>query len=382
MSKNITNANSFIRLPAHIAYAQSLNAQISINLSHSCAQTMNLAEVIALSSKNLNSLSLDYAPIHGSEQLRSAICNYYQRYNQEFPTLTANDVLTFCGGQEALAAIYQSILVPEDEVIVCSPCYPSLITMAEQYGCLVRVVELNEANDWQLNLDEIAALMSSKTKLLVLNSPHNPTGSIIDNECSEKILNLAKQHQCYLLADEVAQASNYFQQSMQNNYMHYEKAISVGVMSKSLGLAGIRIGWVVTKNKKWLTQLTAIKASGSICISAIDQALAIPVLAHCDTIITKNNDLILQNIMKVDEFITDYNHLFQWVKPKAGMLALVRFTGEEGVEMLSQTLANEYGVLILPSYLFGLSGNYFRLGLGQQNLIEGLELLKKYCENR
>lgn len=391
---NTSPASTAITLPPHIAYNQSLNTEITINLSHSCAQTMTLAELIQLSNTDFNQVLLDYAPLRGSEQLRGAICDYYQQYNQalnqsikqgihqENKALSANDVLTFCGGQEALAAIYQTVLKPGDEVVVFTPCYPSLITMAERIGCQVKLIELKQENAWQFDVAEVEAVMSARTKLLVLNSPHNPSGSVIDSKLSEQLLALAIKHQCYLLADEVTQASNYFNYPLSNNYLSYDKAISVGVMSKSLGLAGIRVGWLITKNQVWLAQLTAVKASGSICISAVDQALALSVFAHSEQIISKNNQLIISNIEQVNHFISQYCHLFQWTEPKAGMLALVKYLGVEGVESLSQTLANDYGVLILPSRLFGLSDDFFRLGLGQKNLTAGLTALRDYCNNR
>lgn len=371
-----------VTMPAHIAYSQSLNRDISINLSHSCAQTMTLAELIQLANTGFENVLLDYAPLFGSEALRAAICNYYQQYNPSNEGLSANDVLTFCGGQEALAAIYQTVLKPKDEVVVFSPCYPSLITMAERIGCSLKVIKLKEENAWQFDITEVEAVMSEQTKLIVLNSPHNPTGSVINTKLSEQLLALAIKYQCYLIADEVAQGSNYNQYPLNHHYLSYDKAISVGVMSKSLGLAGIRVGWLITKNQAWLAQLAAVKAAGSICISAVDQALALSAFENSNKIIGKNNQLIKENIEQVNIFIKEYSHLFQWIEPKAGMLALVKYLGNEGVESLSQSLANKYGVLILPSRLFGLSGNFFRLGLGQKSLTAGLSALRDYCENR
>ncbi|XQW84390.1 pyridoxal phosphate-dependent aminotransferase [Thalassotalea piscium] len=378
---SLMKVNTSIAMPAHIAYSRSLKAEVTINLSHSCAQTMTLAELIQFNPTGLNDISLEYASLAGSETLRQSICDYYQLYNQGTKDLTANQVLTFCGGQEALSAIYRTILVPGDEVIVFTPCYPSLVTMAEGLGCQVKQVTLKEANNWEIDFTDVEALMSAKTKLLVLNSPHNPTGSIIDLHLSDKILALAIKYQCYLLADEVSHASNYFNLPLSNHYLSYDKAISVGVMSKSLGLAGIRIGWLLTKNQQWLEQLTAVKASGSICISAIDQAAAIMAFQQSSNIIAKNNTLIKANIEEMDAFVNEYSHLFQWHPPKAGMLALVRYLGDEGIELLSQTLASQYGVLVLPSRLFGLPGDFFRLGLGQQNFTQGLKALRDYCNN-
>lgn len=255
-------------LPAHIKFTQSLSCSIEGSLSDSTAQSLTLGQLLNLSDEKsewLNNLELSYAPLKGGIKLRKAIAKFHEKLNHHQSSLNENNVLTFCGAQEALASIYQCLLAPDDEIIVVTPNYPSLVTMAEKRDCIVKKIELTTHNKWQLNIEDFSHKITDKTKLIVLNSPHNPTGAIINSDLAEQILLLAKAHNCYLLADDVSQASNYNYLSLSHRFLDYDKAIVVSVMSKSFGLAGIRIGWAVSKNQELLSQLLAVKSVSSIC---------------------------------------------------------------------------------------------------------------------
>jgi len=220
-------------------------------------------------------------------------------------------------------------------------------------------------------------VVNDKTKIIVINSPHNPTGSIVDSQTANKILALAKKYQCYLLADDVSQASNYQQLALSHNYLSYEKSIVVSVMSKSFGLAGLRLGWVITKNELLLKELLAIKSYGSICCSVIDEQLSLLALNNSAKILKRNNDIIQKNIEHFQLFVDENKRFFRWIPPQAGVLAVVELSIFQPVIDWAKNVVEQSGLLILPCSLFGLSGNYFRLGLGQENFLQGLRLLEK-----
>ena len=368
------------QLPAHIAYTQSLSKPIAYNLSHSCAQALSVKQLCQLADKTVNELVLEYSAVRGGHELREAIVDYTRRYSSNVVDINNEHVVTFCGAQEALSAIYQTILSPGDEVIVCTPCYPSLVSMARNMSCKVVEIALSADNHWQLSIETLKAKVSANTKLIVLNSPQNPTGSVVDTHLAHQVLTIARQYDCYLLCDDVSQASNYHELQLKHDALSYEKAVSVGVMSKSLGLPGIRIGWLVTTNLKWLQALTAYKAMASICTSAVDECLATMALQHSQAIIETNNRLIVDNSELFQSFVDENSTLFAWSQPQAGLLAVVEYKGENGINKLSAELANDYQTLVLPTELFGLVGNYFRLGLGQSDFKQGLERLSKYVK--
>jgi aspartate/methionine/tyrosine aminotransferase len=372
-------------LPAHIAFTQSLDCEITANLSNSTAQTRSVKQLCDLNHQSIDEVlqngQLSYAPLSGSRKLRDLIVGFHQQLNHHTSKLSADNVLTFCGAQEALFSVYQSLLSAQDEVLVCTPCYPSLSTMAEKLGAKVKSYPLNEANNWQIVPDKFLAMINNNTKLIVLNSPHNPSGSIIDSDFAEKILATAKQFNCYVLCDDVAQASNYYQFELSHRFLDYDKAIVVSVLSKSFGLAGIRIGWAVSKDETLLKKMLAVKAYGSICSSVVDELLAIIALENHQEIISKNNDIILANINSFQNFIDVNQGRFSWSPPKAGLLALVQCHLTNDMIKWSQSLATTTGILTLPIELFGLEGTSFRLGLGSVSFASTLVTLQHYVDS-
>ena len=385
-------------LPKHIAYSQSLAGYIKHNLSDSTAQALTLTQLCQLGTAGLSASSLgtdnltinsvetdpigatllSYSPVQGDVVLRQEIVKFHQGLNYHSRIITADSAVTFCGAQEALSAIYQAVLSAGDEMVIMTPSYPSLVSMAKSMGVIVREIALGADNHWQANIDDFKQVVNNKTQLIVLNSPHNPTGSVIDSELAKQILQLAQHYQCYLLSDDVSQASNYCDLALAHGYLDYPKSIVVGVMSKSLGLAGVRIGWAVTPNNTLLQSLMAIKAVHSICCSKMDEKLALLALQNSQEILTHNNQLISDNIALFSALVARHPEKLHWHKPQAGMLALVEVKNINSIISWSHKLAKQSGILALPSELFGLSGNYFRLGLGQKSFANTLEKFENY----
>ncbi len=373
-----SSSMSVPRLPKHIAYSQRLRHDVTKSLSDSTAQALALGELLQLSGNDIEAMPLQYSPVQGDALLRQEIVNFHQQLNCHSDTLEADNAVTFCGAQEALSAIYQALLNAGDEIVVLTPSYPSLVTMAKSKGVVVREIALSADNQWQVNIEDFTKVVNEKTQLIVLNSPHNPTGSIIDNTLAEQVLQLAQRYQCYLLSDDVSQASNYRRLALAHGYLDYSKSIVVGVMSKSFGLAGIRIGWAVTPNNALLQSLIAIKAVNSICCSKIDEALACIALKNSHAILSRNNEIISDNIKLFSALVIRHQKHLSWHPPQAGILALVEVKNIETMTAWSKTLAKKTGILTLPSELFGLQGNYFRLGLGQKSFAQTLVKFERY----
>ena len=369
-------------LPAHIEFSRQLAPYVTDSISDSTAQSLTLAQLCQLSNTDVTHTQLEYASIQGSAALRRAIVTFHQGLNSHQQQLSADDTITFSGAQEALSAIYQSVLCPGDEIVVVTPSYPSLVSMAKSLGVKVREIQLRQSNGWNIAFEDFERVVNNKTRLIVLNSPHNPTGNIIDSALAESILQLAKKYQCYLLSDDVSQASNYDDVALAHRYLDYQNSIVIGVMSKSFGLSGIRIGWAITHNKAIMDNLRAIKTKNSICCSATDEALALIALENSQQILATNNKIIVRNIALFEQFVEQHSDILNWYPPKAGILALVAVKNVQSMRQWSTELAKNTGVLALPSELFGLPGNYFRLGLGQRNFANALmkfaEFIKPY----
>ncbi len=383
-------------MPAHIAYTQQLNCPIKINLSHSCAQALSLHELLILDNsqgfQQFLSKPLSYASVQGLAALRQAILaehlalNYSQKSDVDAEKnasinvqLDQENVVTFAGAQEALSAIYQSVLAPGDEVIVFTPNYPSLTNMAAPLDATLITIALEYHQQWAFDFDKLKASISSKTQLIVINAPHNPTGAVLTKAQRQQLLEVAKQADCYLLSDDVSQAMVIDdEQDLAHDFLSYHKSIIVSVMSKSFGLAGLRLGWAISPDAKLLANLLAYKAQSSICTSLIDEQLALIALQNSATIIEQNRQQLKYNVELFQGFIHKYPTLFQWVKPQAGLMTLVKFTGDNALTTWLADFTQSTGVLLLPSHLFGLNGNYFRLGLGQKDFAQGVQLLDNY----
>ena len=365
--------------PKHLAFVQQLEADIRFNLSDSCAQGLALDELLALQPNALSGVSLGYAPIQGALLLREQIANFHSAGLTR--AFNAEQVATFCGAQEAIFAVMSSLLSADDEVIVFTPCYPSLAHLPQVLGAKVHTIALQASDKWQYDIDALAQHMNERTRLIIVNMPHNPTGTVLSAEQAERICQLASEFGCYILADEVALHGYSATEPLGSLFSEYDKTIHLGVMSKSLGLAGLRVGWAISQDRELMQQMQNAKTFTSICCSAVDEQLARVALMHSERILHANNQQIIDNIAHFKRFIAAYAGLFSWQAPQAGSLALVKFNHAMPVEALATALAKEQQTLILPSSLFDLSGNYFRLGLGKRNFAEGLMRLSALIDD-
>ncbi len=370
----------------HLEYISALREKLPqpllYNLSDSCAQSLNFGQLTALGDNDhLPELGLGYASIAGSPQLRQSIAQLHQKSLADKTSLNEDNVTVFCGAQEALFATFNHLLSAGDEVIVITPCYPSLVAVPEQLGVTIKAIELEFERQWQFSIDDVKTLLSDKTRLIVLNSPHNPTGAVLERTLALEIIELARKRGIYIISDEVSVWSDYEQTGINHPFLAYEKTVTIGVLSKSFGLAGVRIGWAVSQDEALLQRLREIRGYTSICGSATDEYLATIALNNAQQILADNNAQIQANIAIFARFITRSEGRFEWHQPKAGILALVKSNLTMPVRELVEQLAIKHQTLILPGDLFGIEGNYFRLGLGREDFADALARLEAFLDD-
>ena len=158
-----------------------------------------------------------------------------------------------------------------------------------------------------------------------------------------------------------------------------EQAISLGVMSKTYGLAGLRIGWIATRNAGLYERMAKMKDYTSICSSAPSEFLAELALRHREKIAQHNVDIITANLSLLDAFFARHAGKFNWKCPRAGSIAFPRLLGED-VDAFCHTLVTSAGVLLLPGSLFDDPGNHFRIGFGRTNMPEALVRLEEFFQ--
>jgi aspartate/methionine/tyrosine aminotransferase len=232
---------------------------------------------------------------------------------------------------------------------------------------------------WQIDLDQLAASITPKTRLLVLNMPNNPTGFLPTRQEFNKIIELARKHNLYLFSDEMYRLLEYNPEIRLPAICDaYEKGISLSGLSKSLALPGLRIGWLASQMADLPEKWMAFKDYTTICNSAPSEILGIIALENKTSILRRNLDIIRTNLRIAEDFFSRNSSHFSWIRPKAGSIAFPEWTGKITVEELSREILNRYGMMIAPGNLFEYPGNYFRLGLGRRNFADGIALIQEY----
>ncbi|WP_440053434.1 aminotransferase class I/II-fold pyridoxal phosphate-dependent enzyme [Pseudoalteromonas sp. T1lg65] len=363
-------------LPQHIQFGRSLTAPIEHSLSDSGAEGVSLHALLSLSGQSMPEVTMGYCPMAGSEALRKAIVKYH---TGKAKAELISQTIGFSGAQEAIFCLMASILEPQDEVLVFTPCYPSLASLPEQFAAKTICIPLREEQQWQLDLNALEQNLSNKTKLIIINTPHNPTGSIINAQQAKQVKAMAERVGAYVLADEVSAQSDYHRLGLSGLFVDYPRSVTLGVLSKSLGLAGIRVGWAICGNAQLAEQLLAVKAHLSICGSATDDTLATIALEHSEALLKSNHQVISKNMALMSEFVSAHQAQLSWQPPQAGMLSLLKVHSDMPAQAFSKAFAERHNTLLLPAQLFSMqSEQHFRLGLGKRNFQQALVRFENY----
>jgi len=345
-------------------------------------ESWSMTELLSLADEECfklwGGLRLGYTEASGHPGLREEIASLFYR------PIPASHVRTFAGAEEAIYAFFRATIAQGDEVIVFTPAYQSLLSIPKACGANVIALDLEQLGGaWRFPLAKLKEVLSTKTRLVVLNTPHNPTGAMLTPAEQMEVIDLCRKHGVLLLADEV-----YREQELNGcpplppAATLYENAFSLGVMSKALGLAGLRIGWLCSQNTELLDAVSAYKHYLSICNSAPSEILALIALRNKDALLSRNKKITQDNLVVIQDFLARHEGKFEWSAPKGGCVGFMRFAGDGGttLEALSDRLVNEFGVLLLPGTNFpGAQGDfssYFRFGFGRKNFPEALAALE------
>ena len=316
---------------------------------------------------------LGYTESSGSPTLRQEISRIYT-------TIAPEQVLVHAGAEEAIYLFMHAVLEPGDHIIVHWPCYQSLFEVAQSIGCPITRWEAREENGWALDLDELRAHLRPNTRAIVVNTPHNPTGCLMPRADYLELHGIARAHGAVLFSDEVYRESEYDAENrLPAGCDVGEDALSLGVCSKTYGLAGLRIGWIATHNDEVYRRMAALKDYTTICNSAPSEFLAEIALRRRERLAARNVGLIVDNLALLDDFFARHKDRFAWQRPIAGPIAFPRLIGED-VEAFCDDLVREASVLLLPGTVYGHPGNHFRIGFGRRNAPEALARLEAFLE--
>ena len=318
-------------------------------------------------------LKLAYTESQGHPILREEI-------SQMYTSIKPDDVLVLTP-EEGIYIAMNTLLNKGDHVITSFPAYQSLYEIANSIGCELSQWTPKEKDAWVFDVSDLKAMIKENTKLIVINFPHNPTGAIICEDELKQIIALCKQHNIILFSDEMYRFLEYDPADRTTSACDlYENAVSLFGMSKSFALAGLRIGWLATKNKNLLNKFITYKDYTTICNSAPSEILAIMGLRAKDHILERNLNLIHENLTLLDLFFNDYEELFYPHRPKAGPIAFPKLSSEIKVEDFCKDLIEKKGVMLLPANQYDFKVNNFRIGFARKNMPEALAKLEEYIK--
>jgi aspartate/methionine/tyrosine aminotransferase len=321
-------------------------------------------------------LSLGYTETTGHPLLRAQIADLYQG-------VTADEVLTFAGAEEAIFILMNVLLRPGDHAIVTWPGYQSLYTIAQASGVEVTLFPLEQSESWTLNIDKLRRAVKSNTRLIVVNFPHNPTGALADHTTFARIVQLAEEVGAYLFSDEVYRFMEYdATDRLPAAVEATARGISMGAMSKSFALAGLRIGWLATHDVDLLRRVVAFKDYVSICNSAPSEILALIALRAKAAVLERSLGIIEGNLAHLDRFFAEWSDVFAWKRPRAGSVGFPRLLIDTPIEQFASELVEQQGVMLLPGTVYDHPGNHFRIGFGRSNMLEALGRLEHFMQQR
>ncbi|NMC52664.1 MAG: aminotransferase class I/II-fold pyridoxal phosphate-dependent enzyme [Chloroflexi bacterium] len=319
-------------------------------------------------------LSLGYTESQGLPLLRAEISTLYTR-------LHPDQVITLAP-EEGIYIAMRNLLRPGDHVICLAPAYQSLYQVAADSGCSVSPCWLRPSpSGWQLDPQQIKDLIRPNTRMLVVNFPHNPSGFLPSRALFEQIIDLAAQHNLILFSDEMYRLLEYqTEDRLPAACDAYPNAVSLGGLSKSMSLPGLRAGWLAAQNREWIQSFQRYKDYTTICSSAPSEVLAVIALRAREEIVQTNLGIIRANTALAQAFFARNAAWFEWIPPLAGPIALPRYTGPGSVDEFCLSVLQQQNVMIVPGSMFELEGDYFRVGLGRKNLPEALRRLQAYLD--
>lgn len=330
------------------------------NLGASCVKAFTVEELMALTGTDMDQflgefrkMSLHYGHFFGFDRLLAALSKMYR-------DIAPGMILTVHGGTGANNMVILELVEPGDNVVALIPNYQQHYSIPESIGAEVRYHVLKEENGYLPDLDELATQIDSKTRMITLSNPNNPTGSFIPEEMLQKLAGLAGKVGAYVLCDEIYRG-------LDDRYMAsivdlYERGIATSSTSKVFSMAGTRVGWIVTRDKAVHDRLENRRSYDTICDGIFDEWIAAIAFEHYEKILERARGIVWRNRAILDEWLPTQPRLS--CKNKSyGTTAFVRHDLPISSTELSDDLLFKTGVLVCNGDVFEIPGT-FRLGYG------------------
>ena len=321
------------------------------NIAETCVDSVSADELFALTGEDKDAFwrsfaarRLTYGDIEGAPALREGICGLYK-------TLKPHEVVTTHGAAGANHHVFYSLVEPGDRVISIMPSYQQLTSIPESFGADLHVMHLKKERGYLPDLDELRALCVPGTKLICVNNPNNPTGSLMSEELLQGIVEIAKSVDAWVLCDEVYRHLTQEDTWSVSIVDLYEKGISVSSMSKVFSLAGLRLGWIAAHDENLRRALLSHRDYDLISCGMFDEALATVALRNADKVLERNRGIVRENLAILDKWVQSEPRI-SFVKPSCGTTALVYYDYDlDSVEFCTR-MYHETGAFVTPGACF------------------------------
>lgn len=347
-------------------------------LSSSDAQSRTVDELLAFepgAAERLKELWLGYTESPGAPYLRQTVAKMYTQAQ-------ADDVLVVAAAEEAIFLAYHALVEPSDHIIVETPCYESALELARSTGAEVSEWVRHYEDGWVNDLAALKNLLRPNTRFIYINTPSNPTGTLMDREIFEQLMRLAEENQIIVFCDEVYRELEHDPGTRLPAATDlYTNAVSLGSMSKTYGLPGLRLGWMVCRNPDLLRKMLDFKYYTSICNSAPSEFLSNLALRYREQLVKRNLGIVRHNLPLLEAFMARHPHLLEWVRPIASPIGFPRLNISGDVLGWCETVVRETSVLVLPGSVYD-QPRHIRLGYGRSNMPEALERLEHWLTSK
>ncbi len=351
--------------------------RFDLSLSHSDCEPLSLSDLFQESEfANLADFRLGYGTFAGLEQLRSLVARQYT-------TIDKNDVLIFSGVSEAIYTFMRTMLNPGDEVVAQSPLFHTLHAIARSLGCKVTEWRPTDETTCSFDVSALIELCNPRTRLIVFNFPHNPTGQMISESDLRRIIETARRCNAFLFSDEQFRLLEMPSvATLPAACDLYDKAVSVTGISKTLGLGGLRIGWLATRCEEVIAAAKEYRFYTTEMANTPCQVFAIRALERGDEILARNRRCLAENVERLRAFAEQHRERLVFHSPKAGTMTMVEQKSPLTSTELCERLLDDKRVFLVPGNAMGMSDRLLRFGLGRDDFVQGLDRLGDFLQGR
>lgn len=356
-----------------------LDERLEFNLAESTNKDLILNEIWDDEfSKELKNLKLEYGTSQGSKSLREKI-GVKLGVDKDQIVITSGSAF----------GIFLSMLClceENEEVITVQPNFPPTMDLIEGLGFKRVLVKLSFEEAYRLDINKLFAQITNKTRLIILVSPLNPTGTL---HSREEILEISERlsadfPSCRLIIDETYREATYGDNDTIPTYAGLsDNIITIASLSKCHGTPGLRIGWLQSNDKVFIQQVGIAKMNTVISNSVLDEFVALQVLSKESEIFKERNIHSLRGLEVTKKWVKENSKLISWIEPKAGALCCIKLKEErfkeDNIEQF-YSISKEKGIQIANGEWFGESKSYFRLGFGYLEIEKLEDTLNKLSE--